>query len=52
MQPSCDDRGREGVPGVAQTGGYQEGLYRVLPSRSDFEAYLWNMEVNSVHTAV
>ena len=33
-----------GVPGVVQAGGYQEGLYRVLPSQGQIEAYLMNID--------
>ena len=40
-----------GVPGVVPAGCTGRVLYRVLPSPS-FEAYLWNIEVLTVHTAV
>ena len=39
-----DDVGAgRGVPGVVQLVGTGGGVYRVLPSRSVFEAYLMNL---------
>ena len=33
-------------------GGYQEGGYTGYYPAAEFEAYLWNIEANSVDTAV
>ena len=43
---------REGVPGVVQTGGTRRVLYRVLTQPGYIEAYLRNISLYSVHTAV
>ena len=47
-----DTRAGEGVPGVVRPGGYLGGAIPGTYPAGQIKAYLWNIEVESVHTTV